>query len=169
MKQIASWWKIHFLTAEFWAAAAGAAAFAVWLRFLGGNATLEEVLRGNRAAIYGTLASIFGALLGFVIATLSILLGFSASDRLAIVRESKHYGTIWEIFTAAIRALALATAVSLVALVIDRDRDPAPLLTVICIFAGLLAGVRILRSVWVLERVIDLVTAPSKARTGGPT
>jgi multisubunit Na+/H+ antiporter MnhF subunit len=166
VKRIRDWWSVNFLAAELVAAAVGALVFGLWVWSLGGDSTVNDVLRGNRADLYGVLASIFGALLGFVITTLSIVLGFSTSDRLVIVRDSKHYATLWKVFTASIRALGLATAVAVASLVIDRENHPVSFALVICAFTTLLATARIARSVWILERVVGLVTAPSKARLG---
>lgn len=166
MRRIRDWWRINFLAAEATAAAAGAIGFGIWVWGFGGTSTVNHVLHGDRATLYGVLASIFGALLGFVITSLSIILAFATSERLAVVRGSKHYPTLWKIFTASIRALGLATVVSVAALIGDRDSSPVPTLLVICVFTTLLAVARLIRSVWVLEQVVGLVTAPSKTRLG---
>ena len=126
-----------------------------------GRYYVETVLKGNRATLYGTAASMFGSLLGFAITATSIVLGFSSSDRLAVVRGSAHYPTLWKTFSATIRTLALATVVALACLIWDRDSAPASWLTILLVFSILLALFRIGRTIWVLEQIIALVTAPS--------
>jgi hypothetical protein len=163
------WWREHFLYAELGVAVFASIAFITWVDLWRGDQLVFETLRGNRGAIYGALASIFGSLLGFAITAVSIVLGFSSSKRLAIVRESKHYSTLWKVFTAAIRTLGLATAVALVGLVIDRDNAPNRQILYLCVFASSLAALRLARCVWVLENIIGLITAPSKARPSTET
>ncbi len=68
---------------------------AYWIHYRNGAVVSDRLLAQNRAAVYGTLASIFGSLLGFVITAASIVLGFSGSESLAVVRGSKHYPTLW--------------------------------------------------------------------------
>ncbi|WP_210160588.1 hypothetical protein [Methylocella silvestris] len=122
--------------------------------------TTAALLKNNRAALFGTTASILGSLLGFVITATSIVLGFSTSDRLAVVRESVEYPTLWKTFSATIRALALGTIIALTCLLFDRDSAPVPWLTILLIFAVLLSLFRIGRTIWVLEQIIGLVTRP---------
>lgn len=97
---------------------------------------------------------------------MSIVLGYAASDRLTIVRNSRHYPTLWKVFMATIRALGIATMVALVALVLDRDTEPASILLYVCVWSTSLAVLRLMRCLWVLEQVVILVTGPSKERFG---
>ena len=163
MTVLREWWRRFFLHAEFGVAIGGAAAFVVWAERFGGTAGIDLVLQNNRGALYGTLASIFGSLLGFAVTATSIVLGFSSSPSLRIVRESVHYPTLWRVFLATIRTLGFATVVSLVGLVFDRDDAPWHWVLYFVVLAFSLSCLRIARSVWVLERVIGLVT---KAQRG---
>jgi hypothetical protein len=166
MRTLIRWWKVHFLFAEFGAAVLIGTCFAVWAIWLGGDNPVAETLKGNRAAIYGALATIFGSLLGFTITAVSIVLGYAASDRLAVVRNSKHYPTLWKVFMATIRASGIATIVALVALILDRDTSPASILLYVCVWSTSLAVLRLVRCLWVLEQVVILVTGPAKERLG---
>lgn len=160
MIQLPRFWRRHFLSVEFLLAVILAAAFSVWyLRFDGAAAT-SAALQGNRATLYGTLASILGSLLGFVITATSIVLGFSTSERLAVVRESTEYPTLWKTFSSTIWTLALSTIVSLLCLVFDRDSSPSRWFAIPFVFVLLLSLLRISRTIWVLERIIALVTRP---------
>ena len=99
MSFLPQWWRTHFLHVELGLALVCSATFVTWSQ-LGGGVIVEETLNGNRGAVYGALASIFGSLLGFAITAVSIVLGFSTTERLAVVRESKHYQTLWTVFAA---------------------------------------------------------------------
>lgn len=137
----------------------------VWSEKFGGRALLLELLVNNRSAVYGALASIFGSLLGFVIAAVSIAVGFSGSERLDVVRNSKHYPELWNAFNHAIRALGLATLVALVALIFDRDSKPHCYLSYAAVMATLLAALLLGRSVWVLEQLVTIVARPKSSNS----
>jgi hypothetical protein len=157
---ILRFWRRRFLLAEGTMALLLTIGFAIWYwRFDGASAT-SALLSGNRAALYGTTASISGSLLGFVITSTAIVIGFSASDRLAVVRESERYPMLWRTFSATIRALAAATAVALLCLLLDRDTAPAPWLVVPLVLFVLLSLLRLARTIWALEHIIVLVTKP---------
>lgn len=156
------WWRAHFLGAELGAALVIGALFTLWVFALGGARALDAVLLGNRAPVYGALASLWGSLLGFIIAAVAIALGFASSDRLAIVRGSKHYASLWRIFVSAMRSLSLATVVALAGLIADRDAAPLPALLCLCVTTTALAALRVARTIWVFERIIALVTLPPK-------
>jgi hypothetical protein len=166
MRTATRWWRAHFLQAEFALAALIGAIFALWTARYGGAGLVDAALRGNRGALYGTLASMFGSLLGFTIAAISIVLGYATSDRLAIVRESRQYPTLWRVFIAAMRALGAATVVALAGLVLDRDAAPLYAVLDLCVWTATLAALRLARCLWVFEQVIGLVTAPTKRQPG---
>lgn len=163
LARLLDWWRAHFLGAELCLALALGIAFTLWDLALGGAHTSDALLHGNRAAVYGAFASLWGSLLGFTIAAVSIALGLAASERLAIVRESRHYATLWHVFSAAMRSLALATVVALAGLIADRDAAPVHALLCLAVTTTLLAGLRVARTIWVFERLIALVTARHKS------
>lgn len=155
-------WRRHFLWVEFAISVLIGLFAGYWIRYRNGAGVCDRLLAQNRAAVYGTLASIFGSLLGFVITAASIVLGFSGSESLSVVRGSRHYPTLWRVFTASIRALAFATVVSVSALIIDRDGQPNRTILCFLLFAVILATLRIGRCVWVIEQIILLVSSRSK-------
>ncbi len=116
-------------------------------------------MEDRRGTIYGVLAGIFGSLLGFAIAAEAIVLSLSGSDKLSIVRNSKHYPTLWRVFRWTIRTLAVATVAALIALVLDRDKAPWMLWLYICAGFALLAAAQLARTIWVLEQVVSAVSA----------
>jgi hypothetical protein len=141
----------------------------VWGDFFGGERHVNKLLAMNRAAVYGVLTTLWGALLGFVITAVSIVLAFSQEARLRLVRESDHYETLWRVFMSTIRILGLATLAALGALLFDRDPpggSPHIYLFYSIVLFSTLAIFRIARSVWVLGKVIEVVSRPSQARGG---
>lgn len=160
MPRVGAFWKKHFLFAEFILAVLLTVAFTVWYCAFDGARPAAALLQGNRATFYGTTASILGSLLGFVITATSIVLGFSTSDRLVVVRESAAYPMLWNTFSDTIRTLAFATIVSLACLLFDRDSAPTSWLAIPLVFSLLLSLFRMRRTIWVLEQIIALVTKP---------
>jgi hypothetical protein len=158
------WWQRHFLLNEALLSAALAGAAILWMERFGGWKLAASLLQGNRGAIYGTLASIFGSLLGFIITAVSIALGFSASERLTIVRESRYYPHLWGVFMSATRWLALATVASIAALVADRDLAPIRGLTYAVWLLAVLSVARIARCLWVLENIVRIATRPEEGK-----
>lgn len=160
-------WRRNFLKVEFWIAVGlGCAAFGSGY-FLGVNELISRLLEDGRGDIYSTLASIFGSLFGFIITATSIVLGFSGSDRLAVLRESPYYQDLWDTFLSTIKWLGAATAVALIAVIFDRGQEPVFFLIHAVFFATIIVVLRLVRSVWILEKVIKALTGPSKARSGG--
>lgn len=169
------WWRRNFLLVEWAIAVLGTIVIEVCLWILShnplvesllhSNPILEKLLVGNRAAIYGTAASIFGSLLGFVITAFAIVFSVSSSERLSLLRQSPFYKQLWDIFTSSIRATGLGTLLALVSLVADRDSHPIPLLQLFTIFALMLVALRFTRMIWIVGEIVKLLTAPSKARS----
>ena len=135
----------------------GVVAIAIWIEWFGGWCFVEPLLTGNRGPIYSAMASVFGALLGFVLTAVSIVLGFSGMEPMSVVRSSPHYQTLYQIFLRATWALALATLLALLGLVFDRDRNPVTMLLYCNLAASGVASVLVARCVWALERVVLLI------------
>ena len=163
---IASWWARHFLVAEIALTVATAVAIAAWGTWWGGWPAVSAALDQNRGAFYGTVASLAGSLLGFTIAALAIALGALDSRRLVPLRRSHLVPTLINTFTAATVCLGLTTLVALVGLLVDRDGTPRPIVFYGVVLGLLTSGVTLARSVWALQALVRITTAPSKARPG---
>jgi uncharacterized membrane protein len=156
LKAVRKVWSAHFLGAEFVLAAVLDAG--LWYYSTRCNtALLPSILKDNRAAVYGALASVFGTLLGFAITAVSILLGYVANRRLAPVRASKHWDKLWDTYKSAMRVLATGAAAALVALVADREQSPQAWAMYAALFLVPLSLLRIVRCIWILESVTNLV------------
>jgi Kef-type K+ transport system membrane component KefB len=152
----------NFLRVELAFAVIGLAGFVIWAEWFHGTASLEPLLENRRDVIYGTAASIGASLLGFVLATTAIVIGYSQSDRMRLVRTSPHYPTLWKIFVAAIRALSALTIVAIAALLLDRNNAPVNLLVFLLAGSSILAAFRLARCIWILEKVIAVISRPEQ-------
>lgn len=158
MSLLPDWWNRQFLAVEGGCVVVATAGVVMWAERFGGSGRIDQLLQGNRGAVYAAMASIFGSLLGFVITAVSIVITTSDSARFGILRGSPHYGTLWKTFMSAIRGCAVATISTLVGLAADRDKSPRMWVTYLCVFAVLYASVRMARCIWVFETIIKTLT-----------
>ncbi len=161
-KPVISFWARNFLWCELVFVAALFAALLIWAKKYNGEGTILDYMANRRGLVYATLSAIFGSLLGFAIAAESIVLALSGSDKLTVVRNSKHYPTLWRVFRWTIRTLAFATISAVTALILDRDANNWTLWLYACSFFALLAVAQIGRTIWVLEQVVNVVSATKK-------
>ena len=164
MHRIFNVYRLRFLELELTGVTLAWLAFVVWAEQFGGSSLLQALLSGSRADIYGTVASICGSLFGFAVTAVSVVIAVSGSTRLRLVRESKHFGDLWRIFFSCIRWLGVATLVLVAGLLLDRDAEPQMSIFYLSTLAVGTVGVRLVRTVWVLRRLVELVSAPSKGR-----
>lgn len=167
LQHMRDWWSKNFGRAEF-ALVLLLTAILTATDSLDSARPLASFLDGSRGTVYGVLTSLWGALLGFSITAVSIVFALSDNDRLTLIRQSEAYSQLWDIFISAIRALGAATAAALIALLLDRDypHESVRLWMYLCTFTSMLAVMRLWRVVWVLEKLIRIMAAPSKARKG---
>lgn len=152
------WWEAHFFILEFVLAVIIGVGFVSWSEIFDKRQFLLMLSLDNREAIYGTLASLFGSMLGFSITAVSIALGYAANEKMAIVRQSKKYNELWEVFKSAIRILGLSTILALIGLFFDKAATTNFLIFYLNIVLSVLSLFRVARCVWVLENIIFIVT-----------
>lgn len=121
-----------------------------------GISSLQDSLKGIRNPLYGTMASLAGAFLGFVITGLSVLLMANSTENIEKLKRSKHYKTIFNIFFSTSKYLGILLVVSLVSLVFDKDCDPFIYLFFATLWAFVIVALRILRCLWVLKKIVGL-------------
>src|SRR5205823_2810587 len=87
-----------------------------WLQLrYGPHAPVEAFLKTRRGTLYGAALSVHAGLLGFVLATTTVVLGYAQSERFEVLRASRHYRALYRTLTAAIGMFALATVTTLAA------------------------------------------------------
>jgi hypothetical protein len=127
---------------------------------------LYSYLADQRSGLYTTLLAVEATLLGFIVAVLTIVLGYAQASRFEIVRRSRHWIPLFESYTRAMRWSAYATVLFLIGLLVDRDSSPHPVVTALCT-AGLLMSVGVLaRMLWITERVVWVVITPAGRKPG---
>ncbi len=126
------------------------------------DVTLLDILKGNRAPVYGTLAALFGTMFGFAMTAISIILAFGQSPKLSILRNSRHWRTMWGIFTRGLRILISAAIVAVLALTFDKDSRPLVLVTYGTMFAVFLGFAKLCRIIWAFQNLIFVMTQPER-------
>lgn len=124
------------------------------------DAPLFELLNERRSDIYGALLALHSALLGFVLAAFTIVLGYGEGPRFELVRQSTHWPKLYGSFASAVRAFAFGTLSSVVALLLDRDGQPVPVLACLAIAVTVLASARLTRVLLLLERIVGVLVQP---------
>jgi hypothetical protein len=115
---------------------------------------------GTRASLYVTLAGIAGALLGFFIATISILLGFLDSQRPRLKRAlgGNRGALIQPVFFSAISITALTIPASVALLILDRDEYATGWMEATLIIISVVASIRTARLIWLIRQVVTIAT-----------
>jgi hypothetical protein len=155
----------NFLWLELVIAALTAILFCVCVEFCWTRDEFAEFLKGSRQTVYASIVSLAGSLLGFVIATIPIILGFGQMNRLKIVRESGHYQQIFHIFFQAIQWLSAAIFGAIFAIMFDKDTHPRAFVTYGMVFLFLAVVVRVFRCVWVLKKITLIATKDAATTT----
>ena len=127
---------------------------------------LYSYLANQRGGLYTTLLTVEATLLGFVVAVLTIVLGYAQATRFEIIRKSRYWTALFESYTRGVRWTAYPTVLLLIGLLVDRDSSPHPVVTALCM-AGLLMSTAVLaRMLWVTERVVWVVVTPAARKPG---
>jgi hypothetical protein len=161
MKKIKTFWEANFLLLELILAVLISLCFALWSNLINHGTFISQLFSDSRGVLYGTLAALFGSLLGFAITAVSIILGYAANEKLEIVRKSAYYHVLWDTFNSAIKVLAAATVFALVGLVIDKDLHPVNIILYFNSFLTLLSFFRVARCIWILEYIVAIVSKKS--------
>jgi len=135
-------------------------ALTIWMFCFNGASTIDAALADDRATLYGTIATLLGALLGFIIAALAIFVAVVPHRRLARVRASSQYATIWRTLTSTMWWLALGTLLALTCLVFDRDAHPVRWLELTGAASWLIAASRLMWTMWIIQQAAKLLSSP---------
>jgi len=93
-----NWYNRNFLVLEFFISVLLTIGFVIWAEVFGGFVVVDNWIFGMRKELYSTIASISGALLGFIITAVSIVIVFVQSEKLELLRKSKDYPTLYRVF-----------------------------------------------------------------------
>jgi hypothetical protein len=129
---------------------------------------VEGYFSPDSTAVLGALVGLQGSLLGFVLAALTIVLGYQDRPQLNVVRASGRLKDLFRIYFAGIRAHGLATVVALLAIVMNTQ-GPLHAATVgLVALTSLLAIIRLARTLWVTKQVVEAVSIDLSKAPGQP-
>ena len=134
----------------------------IWIELLNGKSWIDLLLASNRSIIYSTLTTLNGTILGFIIATATIVIGYIRHPQLFYARESAKFPDIGQFFKNCIRYLGLSTVMSLIGLIGDRDKMPINLIFCLVTFSFILAISSVVRALILFEQILLNVFQPEK-------
>ena len=151
--RVADAYSAHFLLAEFIEAIVIGVAFTAWMLDYGGIGIVNAQLGSNWPTLFATLATVFGALFGFVVTTNSIAVSLLSDKVLASFGTSSHADDIWETLLQTNLALGVGGLLSLAGLELASDGTARPCLVIALFFVGCFALVRLARTVWIIDQL----------------
>ncbi len=161
---IKKYYEARFLFCEWLIAALIAIVIIFILNHVCGSEDVIKFLNGSRQQLYAMLASISGTILGFIIATVSILMGLLQLPKLKLVRISQHHRTVYAILFSTIRYLSYFTIWAIVAFIFDKDTAPKIWLTYIGVWLLIIVSIRFYRCLWVIQKTVNIAAGNSGAK-----
>jgi hypothetical protein len=120
----------------------------------------SKILVADPLPAYGAIAGVQGALLGFVLAALTIVIGYANGPALRVLRDAGQLPNLLRVYTSGTRALALATVMALAALLVQSSSPIGSLLAWLVGTTSLLALLRLSRTLWATRAVVARLGAP---------
>lgn len=148
------WWDDHYRAVD--TGVSVACGVGTWWLCQKYDCTVSSMLSGDRSALYGTIATIFGALVGFVITSYSIIIGFMSNERMQVLRGTPAVEGIFGVYLWGAVWVGIATIAPIVGLVCDRD--PAKTKPWMC---ALILGTTV-AGVGALVRCLRILSSASK-------
>ena len=160
-KRLRTFWQSHFLGVEAFSGLLVAIAFAFCLGMVDGvEEQVNELLKTNQQAVFGRVATIAGTLMGFGIAVAAFIMPtVMSSERFRLLRSNNQFNDLWRTYSQVVKCFGLLTVSSLVCLVLDASSTPFLWSLVPLVFFLSLSVLRMLRAIWLLERIIGIVLA----------
>lgn len=119
---------------------------------------LEKILISDPQPLYAAIVSLQGALLGFVLAALAIILGYSNAPQLRILREAGQLPNLFRVYIAGIQSHATVTIIALIALMIKPSSSLSSILAWTVTLTFTLASYRLCRTLWATRQVVKNVS-----------
>lgn len=110
---------------------------------------------GSVTSFHQTLVEVAAGLFAIVFAAVAILRGFGGGRRIDHL-QSRLARPLTNNLKAVIRALGIATAVTIVAMPLDSPSGHSTVARAATVWVVALAGVRMVRLIWVFSLVLDL-------------
>jgi chromate transport protein ChrA len=116
----------------------------------------ETMSAERRGTLYGSLAGTSGALLGFVLAALSILVALPSSDRVDALRDHPKWERVPSSYFRAARALLAALALCTLGIALDSAKTAWQLYEAVSVAVLALCLVRVAAAVVALDGIIGV-------------
>lgn len=169
MSKLGEWWAYNFLLGESILCLVASIAIGWWALFGGGIGVIESNLGPVRPTFYSTLASLFGSLFGFGITAASIIAALVEGGRFESLRRNRNYPALWKTLMQTVVALAVASAFSVVGLLVDHGQSPGSGILLVLVFFTLLSVARLGRTIWLLGLILQATSAePGKRVASNP-
>lgn len=117
------------------------------------DSTLNETRRGQ---LYGSLAGTSGALLGFVLAALSILVALPSTERIEALRRHHSWPRVPSSYFRAARALLYALVLCTLGIALDSATKPWVFYELLVVAVVALALVRVVAAVVALDQLLSV-------------
>lgn len=150
LKFLFNFYKIHFLGFDtIFAFIVSATTYYVFNRH---GLFSPAVLTDNQ--VVGTLLQIHMGLLGFLIAVMTIIFGFTDGKKLEFFRQSNQYGTVMKIYLNAMKWLGVLAIFGFILLIISFQKETA--LKIWLILSLFLPLIKLWRCIWVAKEIFLL-------------
>lgn len=114
---------------------------------------LGSLISFDKKDIYMVIAPIAATLLGFIITSISIIITFTNSNKLELLKDAGYYEKLFQVYFDTIKALAVTTIISIIGIFYSKDIIWFYIILGSVIVSGLLFSA----SIWVLEMLIKIV------------
>jgi hypothetical protein len=125
------------------------------------DATLDAPMRST---IYNPLSAATGALLGFVLTALAILVALPSTERIEKLQGHPRWHLVPSAYFRAARALLVSLVVCLLGLPLDSGRAPWVVYEVVAVMALALALTRVVAAVVALDQILAVAQADQQKR-----
>lgn len=139
------------------------AIFIVLVEWVWGEARYVSWLATDRGLVYSTLAAVAGAILGFVITAVTVMIAIIDRPRLQAISNSRPFPVLFLTWFEAIYVLGLTILASFIALLAETDQSPKPWLSFLVLALALVSASKVLRTIRLLKAVCLLAIKPIPA------
>ena len=160
-RSIRTLWQEHYLRLELLSVIVVVSIVVCWSMVFGSKSTIDFFRCGNWIALYQTTASIAVVLLGFCLATVSLVGVYVSKPEFAVLRQSKHYSVLWGTVFSGVRYLGILAVWALSGLITDSGSDPVLWIRYVFLFLFVMSAIRVIRSIWITKNIVSIETRTS--------
>jgi hypothetical protein len=144
-------------------------------RITHGDSLFSSVAGSTRSAIYVSAAASSGALLGFTITMVTVLITLSGGERMTSLMKRPAFGYVRPVTMGAVHILAVATVVFSVLIVLDTSAQGRPVMAYVATYFAVMAIARVWAVIRLMGRLLKIslsdkadFAADSRSRKGPP-